>query len=426
MIKLLNGYVCDPATGFTGYADITIDNGIITAIDTDDNMSKEQSFSESVINATGLVIAPGFCDTHVHFRDPGLEYKEDINTGAACAKKGGFTDVIMMANTKPVIDNVQTLKYVLEKGKKTGINVHACATVTKGMKGKELTDMDALLKEGAIGFTDDGVPIMDKDILKEAFEKCATLNVPICLHEEDKRIIKENGINHGAASDYFDVYGSPREAEIKLIERDLKIAEGTGVKLDIQHISARESVELVKKAKAKGIDVYAEVTPHHLFLTEEAMIANESNAKMNPPLRTKKDQAALREGIKNGTLTIIATDHAPHSKEEKDMPVTEAPSGIIGLETAFSLAYKELVPGGDRSYLMNLLKLFTVNPRKLFNLPSEGIRVGAPADLVLFNDKENWKYEESLSKAVNTPFFGYTLPCKIMYTICNGEIVYKA
>lgn len=418
-MKIFNGSVVDPVTHLKGQFDIEIENGVITSI-----TPGTGKVEEGGIDATGYVVAPGLCDVHVHFRDPGLTHKEDIYTGAKAAMKGGFTEVVMMANTKPSIDNEDTLEYVLDKGSKTGIEIHACGAVTKGLAGSELTDMDGLYSKGAAGFTDDGIPIMDEELLTKAFLKAKELGVPVSLHEEDKGLIKQNGINHGMISDYFEVFGSPREAESKLIKRDLDIALDTGAKVNIQHISTMEGVSLVRKARKESKNITAEVTPHHLFLTEEAMIEYGSNAKMNPPLRTKRDRAALIEGVKDGTITIIATDHAPHSKEEKDVEITKAPSGIIGLETALGVSYEALVKSKAIT-LEKLIELMAVNPRKLYGFECEGIKVGAKADLVIFNEREPWTYNDSESKAVNSPFFGRTWLCKVKYTIARGKVVYE-
>lgn len=418
-MKIFNATVVDPVTHLNGQYDIEIEDGVIKSV-------KEAygKIEEGGIDASGLFLSPGFCDVHVHFRDPGFTHKEDIYTGAKCAARGGFTDVVMMANTKPAIDNEETLEYVLNKGKETDIHVHACGCVTKGLEGEFLTDMDALKAKGAEGFTDDGIPLMSAVLLRKAFEKSAGLGMPISLHEEDKRLIEENGINHGAASDYYGVFGSPREAEHKLIARDVKLAIETGAILNVQHISTKEGVEIVRRAKQQSDTIYAEVTPHHLALTEEAVIQYDTNAKMNPPLRTKKDRKALIEGVKDGTISIIATDHAPHAKNEKDQDITKAPSGIIGLETAFSLAYENLVMSNAIT-LEHLISMFTCNPRKLYNMDSRGIKEGAPADITIYNPKEKWVYDSSLSKSSNSPFFGWTLTGKIKYTIVEGKVVYE-
>lgn len=421
MIRILNATVVDAFLEKEGKYNLEIDNGIIV------RMQKE-AFEDSkdlrVIDAEGMILTQGFCDVHVHFRDPGFTYKEDILTGAMASARGGYTDVVMMANTKPAIDNVETLKYVLEKGRETAINVHACGTVTKDLKGLELTDMDELLANGAIGFTDDGIPLMDEELLYKALVKASELDVPVSLHEEDKSYIKENGINHGKASEHFGIYGSPREAEGSLIARDVEIAVKTGAKLNVQHISTKEGVEAVRSAKKRSDNVFAEVTPHHMALTEEATIKYGTNAKMNPPLRTEEDRKAIIEGIKDGTISIIATDHAPHSTEEKQAEITKAPSGITGIETAFSVAYETLVETGELT-LVKMLKMLSINPKTLYKLPNYAIEEGAPSDIVLIDLHEEWLYDKSLSKSVNTPFLGKTLHGKIKYTLCKGEIAYE-
>ena len=419
MLKIQNAQVCDPVNKLSGRYDVTIENGEITNLN-----EATGKIDEGAIDASDYILTLGLCDVHVHFRDPGQTHKEDIETGAKCAIKGGFTDVVMMANTNPTIDNLETLEYVLNKSKITPLNIHTCASVTKGLKGKELTDMDALYSKGAIGFTDVGIPLMDADLLKEAMIKAKELDVPISLHEEDKSLIKENGLNHGAASDYYGIYGSPREAEAKLIKRDIEIAIETGAKLNIQHISSKEGVELVRKARKRCENVFAEATPHHICLTEEAVIENGANAKMNPPLRTKKDRAAIIEGIKDGSISIIATDHAPHAKEEKDVDILKAPSGIIGLETSFSLCYEALVESKAVT-LEKLIEVMAVNPRKLYNLPCDGIKVGAKANLMLFAPWKKYVYDKSESKSVNSPFFGRTLKGKVKATIVEGKVVYE-
>ena len=377
-----------------------------------------------MLDAKGLVVAPGLVDVHVHFRDPGLTYKEDIHTGAAAAAKGGFTTVVCMANTKPIVDNEETLKYVLEEGKKTGIHVLSCAAVSKGFEGKERTDMEGLLKAGAAGFTDDGIPLMDGMFVKEAMEEAARLDTVLSFHEEDKTFIKQNGINHGKVSEQLGIYGSPALAEDSLVARDCMIALETGARIDVQHISSGYSVELVRLAKKLGADVWAEVTPHHFTLTEEVVLEHGTLAKMNPPLRTELDRQMLIAGLKDGTIDLIATDHAPHSKEEKDKPLTEAPSGIIGLETALSLGIEQLVKPGHLS-LLELMEKMSLNPARLYKLDCGRICEGAPADLVIFDENETWTADQFASKASNTPFLGRTMTGKVKYTICEGKVVYQ-
>ena len=347
MLLIKNGRVIDPARKKKRNADIVVKDGKIEKIYAEGTLPAEaEAAANQVLDAKGLVVAPGLVDVHVHFRDPGLTYKEDIHTGAAAAAKGGFTTVVCMANTKPIVDNEETLRYVLEEGKKTGIHVLSCAAISKGFEGKERTDMEGLLKAGAAGFTDDGIPLMDGPFVKEAMEEAARLDTVLSFHEEDKTFIKQNGINHGKVSDQLGIYGSPALAEDSLVARDCMIALATGAKIDIQHISSGHSVEMVRLAKKMGAHVWAEVTPHHFTLTEDAVLEHGTLAKMNPPLRTEWDRQMLIEGLKDGTIDMIATDHAPHSKEEKEKPLTEAPSGITGLETAFSVCNTYLVQTG--------------------------------------------------------------------------------
>ncbi len=410
--------ILDPLRETEKTGDILIRDGKIAAVG-----ELPEEFGGLVLEASGLTAAPGFVDVHVHFRDPGLTYKEDILTGAAAAAAGGFTTVICMANTKPVLDNPETLSYVLEKGKETGIHVLSCACVTKGMQGKELTDMKALKEFGAAGFTDDGKPILDTELLRAAFTEAARLDMPVSLHEEDPALIVNNGINRGAVSEKLGIGGSPAEAEISMVERDCRLAEETGARVNIQHISTAGAVEAVRRSKQRGSHVTAEAAPHHFTLTEEAVLQYGTLAKMNPPLRTEDDRQAVIEGLRDGTIDMIATDHAPHSPEEKALPLTEAPSGILGLETAFALGVTQLVNPGYLS-LMELMKKMSLNPARLYRLPYEGIAVGAPADLVIFDEKEEWTPYQLHSRSTNSPFLGWKLFGRVHYTICGGNVVY--
>lgn len=412
--------ILDPVSGTEKRADVLIENGRIAAVG-----ELDESRCGRIVDASGLTLAPGLVDVHVHFRDPGLTYKEDILTGAAAAAAGGFTTVVCMANTKPVIDNPETLSYVLEKGKETGIHVLACGTVTKGMEGKELTGMEQLRRLGAAGFTDDGKPILDEKVLRAAMEQAARLNVPISLHEENPAYIENNGINRGAVSKQLGIGGSSAEAEISMVERDCRLAEETGASVNIQHISTAGAVEAVRRSRQKGSHVTAEAAPHHFAMTEEDVLKYGTLAKMNPPLRTEQDRLAVIEGLKDGTISIIATDHAPHSAEEKALPLTEAPSGILGLETALALGITCLVKPGHLT-LMQLMERMSRNPARLYHLPCEGIKAGAPADLVLFDENEEWTVEGFHSRSSNSPFLGRKLCGRVRYTICGGRIVYEA
>lgn len=429
MMLIENGMVIDPANGIKKQASILIKEGkIAKIIENQQELDALQINSCDRINALGCIVAPGLVDVHVHFRDPGFTHKEDIETGAKAALRGGFTSVVLMANTNPVVDNAETLTYVLEKGKKTDLKVYTCATVTKGMSGKELTDMELLFAKGAVGFTDDGKPILDTMILEQALKKAAALKVPVSLHEENPAYIQNNGVNAGTAAEYFKIAGSPREAEISMIERDLQIALETGAILNIQHISTKEGVALVREAKRKAAElgfnnIHAEATPHHFSLTQDAVFAYGTLAKMNPPLREEADRQAVIEGLKDGTIDMIATDHAPHSEEEKARSITEAPSGIVGLETALALGITNLVDTGYLSIEI-LIERMSTAPARLYKLSAGTLSEGAPADLVIFNMGASWTVETFLSKSSNSPFVGQTLKGMVKYTIVDGKVVY--
>lgn len=428
MLYIKNGLCIDPKTGMHKVRDILTQEDRILRIGEDlegtEEFRKLPRHEIQTIDAEGYIVAPGLVDVHVHFRDPGFTKKEDILTGAAAAAAGGFTGVVMMANTKPAADRADTLRYMLEKGKDTLIHVYTCGAVTKNLEGKELTDMEALREAGAIGFTDDGKPLMDEELVKRAMEKCKELGVPISFHEEDPAYIKESGVNAGEAAAAMGLTGADRQAEISLIERDIRLAMQTGACVNIQHISTREGVDLVRKAKAEGTDIHAEATPHHFTLTEKAVEKYGTLAKMNPPLRTEEDREAIIEGLQDGTIDLIATDHAPHTKEEKGKTFTEAPSGIIGLETALSLGIRELVEKGHLTW-PELIRRMSTAPCELYGLCGGRIEEGATADLVLFHPQKTWRVAEFASKSANSPFIGEELPGVIYYTICDGKIVYR-
>lgn len=421
MILIQNGYMIDPKSGWEGKCDILIERDKIVKIA--GRLTKPQTNCK-VIDAEGLLVAPGLVDVHVHFRDPGFTQKEDIVTGAAAAARGGFTTVVLMANTKPAVDNKETLAYVIGRGKETDTHVTTCANVTMGMQGRELVPMKELAAEGAVGFTDDGIPLMDETMVRRAMEISAELDMPISFHEEDAKLIANNGINRGRASAHYGIGGSPREAEISLVERDLKLALETGACMDVQHISAKESVELVRRAKQTGHNIHAEATPHHFTLTEEAAIEYGTMAKMNPPLREEEDRLEIIHGLVDGTIDIIATDHAPHTAEEKAKGITEAPSGIIGLETALPLGITELVGKGYMG-MKQLLRLMSTNPAAMYHLNAGYLAEGGPADLVLIDTAAVTTVEEFVSKASNSPFIGWTLQGKVKTTICGGKVVYQ-
>ncbi len=425
MIVIKGGRIVDPGRNIDAEGDVWLDGDKIKKVVLGGE-HEELTEGAQVIDAAGKVVAPGLVDVHVHFRDPGFTYKEDIHTGAAAAAKGGFTTVVLMANTKPVVDNAETLNYVLEEGKKTGINVLSTAAVSVGLKGQELTDMEALKAAGAAGFTDDGIPLRDGALVRAAMEKAAALNMPLSFHEEEPAYIKQNGINHGEVSEKLGIYGSPALAEDAMVARDCMIAKDTGAAIDVQHISSANSVAMVRLAKALGANVWAEVTPHHFTLTEEAVFEHGTLAKMNPPLRTKADRDALIEGLKDGTIDIIATDHAPHSAEEKARPLTEAPSGITGLETSLALGITSLVKKGHLT-MVQLMEKMSLNPARLYHLDCGRLEEGRPADLVIFDPEKVWtvKAEEFASKSANSPFVGEELTGKVTYTICKGKVIYE-
>ncbi len=427
MLYIKNGLCIDPKTGMRKICDILTEGDRILKMGV--NLEETEEFGKlprheiQTIDAEGYIVAPGLVDVHVHFRDPGFTKKEDILTGAASAAAGGFTSVVMMANTKPAADNADTIHYMLEKGKDTLIRVYACGAVTRNLEGKELTDMETLREAGAIGFTDDGKPLMDESLVIQAMEKCKKLGVPVSFHEEDPAFIQESGVNAGETAKAMGLSGADRQAEISLIERDIKLALQTGACVNIQHISTKEGVELVRRAKAEGADIHAEATPHHFTLTEKAVEKYGTLAKMNPPLRTEEDRAAIIEGLQDGTIDLIATDHAPHTKEEKAKPFTEAPSGIIGLETALALGITELVEK-KKLTMEELLSKMAWNPARLYGIDAGYLAEGGPADMVIFDADCNQTFWKFLSKASNTPFAGRTCRSEIEYTICAGRVAY--
>ena len=418
MILIKNARVMDPESGFDQVTDILLDGKRIRQIGKVDDVSG----IEQVIDASGMIAAPGLIDVHVHFRDPGFTYKEDLQTGSAAAAAGGFTTVVCMANTKPIVDSVDIYKEIEDRCEQLPIKVWQAAAVSKGFEGKELTDMDALYEAGVRGFTDDGIPLMDEKLVEEAIKKAKELDVPISLHEEDPAYIKQPGVNQGKVSEQLNYGGASYLAEAVMVKRDCELAVKTGAKVDIQHISSGVAVDYVKEAKAKGANVYAEASPHHFTLTEEAVLKYGTLARMNPPLRTEEDRQRIIKGLQEGTIEIIATDHAPHSKEEKDKPLDQAPSGITGIETSLALGVTELVEKGYLS-MMQLLEKMTINPAKLYNMEQGRLQEGKPADVVLFDPEEEWEVKEYKSKATNSPFTGWKLKGKVKYTICDGKII---
>ena len=421
-----NGLVVDPALGLSEKMDLAIENGTILKIEKNIDTDHVSNDTE-VLDATGLVVAPGLIDTHVHFRDPGFTYKEDLHTGALAAAKGGFTSVICMANTSPVVDSLPVLKDLIDREKNEDIRIFQAAAISCSLKGKEAVDMEAMKNAGACGFTDDGIPLLDADFCYRAMEHAAKLGVPVSLHEEDPSFIQNNGINHGAISEKLGVYGSPSIAEESLVARDCLLALRSGADVVIQHISSGVSVEMVRTFKALGAKIHAEATPHHFTLTDEALLTYGTLAKMNPPLRSREDVQALKEGLRDNIMDVISTDHAPHTFEEKNTSMKKAPFGIVGLETAACLTYSELVLQG---YLtpMQMAEKMSYNPAKIVGIDKGDIQPGKIADIVIFDPEKTYKIDKTkfASKGRNTPFDGREVTGKVMATIVDGRVVYEA
>lgn len=420
MILIKNGRLIDPKSKRDEVVDILIKENKISKI----GKIEESLDFEEIIDASNHIVCPGLIDIHVHFRDPGYTYKEDIFSGAKSAARGGFTTVVCMANTKPIVDNVKTLNYINERSRESVINVLQVASVSKGLRGTEITDFEELYRNGAVGFSDDGHPIKDTKLLYEAMLKAKELDVPISLHEEDPNFIEKAGINDSEIAKKFNLKGGAKScAENVMVARDCMIALETGAKVNIQHISSGVAVNTVRFAKSLGAKVYAEAAPHHFTLCEEDVLKYGALAKMNPPLRSKKDKELLIEGLKDNTIEIIATDHAPHSEEEKNKEFAKCPSGITGLETSLALGITSLVRENHLD-MMTLLEKMTINPANLYNLDRGYIDEGSIADILIFNPEEEWTVRDFNSKSTNTPFIGEKLFGKVKYTICEGKVVY--
>ena len=419
MILISGGRVIDPKSGIDEFLDLIIEGSRIKKI------GKFQGGNyEEIIDASRKIIVPGLIDAHVHFRYPGLTYKEDMESGAASAIAGGFTTVVCMANTKPVIDNRETLLDVLEAAGKSPINIKTVAAVSKGFEGKELTDMTQLKNLGAVGFSDDGMPLLDTAFVLKAMQTAKELDVPICLHEEDPALMGTAGINEGEISAVMGIKGTPAVSESSMAARDCMLALNTGAKVQIQHVSSVQTVAVIRLAKDMGAKVSAEASPFHFSLTEQAVLAHGALAKINPPLRSEKDRYAIIEGLRDGTIDMIATDHAPHSIEEKSRPFEQAPSGLIGIETTLALGITNLVKTGHLT-MMDLIRKMTVAPAQLYGFDSGFIAEGGHADITIFDDNETWVVSKLRSKSANSPLIGQTLTGKVKYTICKGKILYR-
>ncbi|WP_411354936.1 dihydroorotase [Peptoniphilus harei] len=415
------GRVLDPVSKRDEVIDIKIEDGKIIKIAKDIEASSDK---EEVIDAREKVVVPGLIDVHVHFRDPGQTQKEDLVTGSQAAIAGGFTSVVQMANTSPKIDSKEKIIEHYKKARDLPLKVFTVSALTKNFGDLELVDMEENFKRGAVAFTDDGIPNRNSELILEAMNRAKDLDAIISFHEEDPDLIGQNGINHSEVSEKLGIYGSPNIAETSFIARDVAMAIYTGAKISIQHISTGLGVDLVKFGKEMGANIYAEVTPHHIALNDSAVLEYGSLAKMNPPLRSEEDRLRIIKGIKEGTIEIIATDHAPHTSEEKSKEITKAPSGIIGLETSFSICYENLVLTEEIS-LMKLIELMSTNPARIYGLEGGEISQGKIADLAIIDLDSEYKIDKYKSKSSNTPFKDKTLRGEVLYTISEGILVYK-
>lgn len=421
MLLIKNGRVMDPKTGFDQIADLLVEGKKIVKIGQD-----LQAKDAKVIDASGLIVAPGLVDIHVHFREPGQTHKEDIHTGALAAAAGGFTTVVMMANTNPTISTVETLKEVLESASRENIHIKSVATITENFDGQHLTYFQGLLAAGAVGFSDDGIPLTNAGIVRQALVEARKNNTFISLHEEDPNLNGILGFNEHIAKEHFHICGATGVAEYSMVARDVMIAYDAKAHVHIQHLSKAESVKVVEFAQKLGAQVTAEAAPQHFSKTEALLLTKGSNAKMNPPLRLESDRLAVIEGLKSGVISVIATDHAPHHADEKNVAdITQAPSGMTGLETSLSLGLTYLVDAGHLS-LMELLEKMTFNPAQLYGFDAGFIAQDGPADLTIFDpEADRLVTDHFVSKATNSPFVGEKLKGQVKFTICDGEVVFE-
>ncbi len=415
---LKNIHAVDPVSGLDKVTDIGIDGGKILRIGGCDT-------ADRVIDCTGLYAVPGLFDMHVHFRDPGLTHKEDILTGAAAAKAGGVTGVLMMPNTKPPIDNADTIGKVLEKGRQTGINVYTSACITKGMESRELCDYDEYKKLGIFAITDDGKPVVSAELMRQALEKAAEKGLTVCSHCEDLEIINGGIMNKGKVSEELGVKGMDRASEDYITAREIALAATVGAHIHICHVSTRGSVNIIRAAKGYGVNVTCETAPHYFTYTDEKLRSRDAWYRMSPPLRTEDDRQAIEEALLDGTIDCIITDHAPHTAEEKSDFLT-APNGVVGLETSLAATLTQLFHSGKCS-VMDIARFMSMNPRRVLGLPDVKIAEGASAELCIFDPELEWVVdpEKLHSKSKNTVFNGEKFKGKVKYTICNGKVVFE-
>lgn len=423
--------IIDPESGLDKVGDIYIKGERIVRIETEKLVLKKKkpkkaNSVERIIDAEGKICCPGLIDIHTHLREPGREDEETIYTGSQSAVAGGFSTIFCMPNTQPPIDDQESVNFIYEKAKLAKCKVYPIACITVGRKGQQLTEMTDLKNAGAIGISDDGNPVSDSRILRHALEYAKMLDLQVISHCEDLNLSKDGVMHEGFVSTVLGLRGIPSLTEDIVVARDIKLTEFVGAKLHIAHVSTSGSVELIREAKKRGLNITSEVTPHHFTLTHEAIKSFDTNCKVNPPLRTKKDVEAIIKGLKDGTIDCIATDHAPHSIEEKDVEFDSAPFGMIGLETALGLVITELVEKKHLSWKEAIAKLCT-NPAKIFKLTQGKIKAGAPADLTIIDPKIEWEVDPSnfKSKSKNTPFKGWKLKGRAWMTIVDGKIVHK-
>ena len=423
-LLIKNGRLVDPATNTDGNFDILIEEGkikeVAANIDADDQLD--------ILDATGLVVSPGFIDVHVHLREPGQTHKEDIESGSRSAVRGGFTTIACMPNTTPVNDSVEITEHMVRRAKEVGLlNIWPIAAVSRSLDSETITDMEALVKAGARGFTDDGKCVMDPDIFRQALVKAKDLKVPVMEHPEDHSISQDGQVNDGKISELCKLKGIPSVSEDVIIDRDILLQEDVDSYLHLTHISTKGAVDLIEAARKRNVPVTSDVTPHHLLLDEEIIGGCDPMYKMKPPLRTPKDREAMVNGIKNGLIDCIATDHAPHAPSEKKTKFEDASFGVIGMETSFNVSYDRLVKTGIIT-LNRLIETMSTNPAKVLHLDDRGmVKPGVPADLTIVDLDRAFKIdsEDFESKSVNCPFIGWEGTGVVEYTIVNGKVVYN-
>ena len=421
-ILIKGGRVIDPVNKIDAPLDILIEDSKISKV-----AKNIKAQGDSIIDAAGKIVAPGIIDMHVHLRQPGREDKETVATATASAAKGGVTTILAMPNTNPAMDcaeSIELLKGIIRKDAK--INVLICGTITKARLGQELSDIAALKKSGTIAISDDGCSVDSDELMLEAFKKAGQAGILTICHSEDKGFSGKGVINLGFNSTRLGLRGISNASEYKRIERDIKLAEKAGAAVHIAHVSCRESVEIIARAKKKGIKVTCETAPHYFSLTEDALLGYDTNMKMNPPLRSKEDLAAIKQGLKEGTIDAIASDHAPHTENEKDIEFERAEFGVVGLETELAVAVTELVHSKVLDW-GKLFEKFSLNPARILGIDKGTLNEGKAADIVVISSEEEWEVRKSglISKSKNCAFLGRTLKGAVDYTICNGKIVYK-